>query len=175
LNKQKLFWVDLEMTGLEPDDNRIIEVAAIVTDSDFNELETYHSIVKQPTEVVEAMESWSKAKHQQSGLTGKIPDGAEPQKVEQDLVALIKRHFKDPAILAGNSVHHDRRFIRRYWPQLESLLHYRMLDVSAWKVVMEAKFSHQFKKAKTHRAEDDIRESIAELKDYIEFLQTGKS
>ena len=93
------------------------------------------------------------------------------REAETALVKLVERHFKNPAILAGNTIHWDRRFIRRYWPQLEAKLHYRMLDVSSFKIIMQSRFSHYIKSKEVHRALDDIRESIAELKNYLEYFK----
>jgi oligoribonuclease len=92
--------------------------------------------------------------------------------VQQERTAFIREHFGDePAVLAGNSIHQDRRFIRQWWPQVEALLHYRMLDVSSWKMVMCGKYDVQFQKQEQHRAAADIRESITELEFYLQWLR----
>ena len=168
----KLLWIDLEMTGLDAKVDRILEVAAIVTDYGFNELAQYETVVFQPPEVLEHMGEWSKEHHAASGLTARVPYGETEGLAEQSLSKLITKHFDEPAVLAGNSIHKDREFIRAYWPGVEKKLHYRMLDVSAWKVVMQNKFEMEYRKAEAHRALDDIRESIGELKAYLDYFQT---
>lgn len=167
MKKASLIWIDLEMTGLDPLKHRIIEVAAILTDWDFTEIASYHAIVKQPTKVIEEMEAWPKAQHAKTGLIEQIPDGKNEKVVEREIIDLIEKHCLKPVILAGNSVHFDRRFIIKYWPKLESMLHYRILDVSSWKVLMMSKFKVRFSKPETHRAMDDIRGSIEEIKYYL--------
>lgn len=169
----KLLWLDLEMTGLNPAKDLIVEVGVIITDWEFNEIASFESGVWQkPTELARLFKAnpWA-AKNQANtkalqDLSAKSPKlGA----VEQELNSLIEANFAqgEPVLLAGNSIHQDRRFIRQYLPQLEQLLHYRMLDVSAWKVLAQGKFGLDFKKSETHRALQDIRESIAELKFYL--------
>ena len=165
----KLLWVDMEMTGLAPSKDRILEVAAIITDWDFKELASFETVVKQPVSVLRHMSEFSRVHHGASGLTAKVPHGMPEPEAEETVCELVKAYFDDePALLAGNSIHQDRQFIRAWWPQLEQLLHYRMLDVSAWKVVLQGKYGVGFEKQETHRALDDIRESIAELQFYLE-------
>ena len=90
----------------------------------------------------------------------------------RELAEFIKANFGDePAVLAGNSIHNDRRFIKKWWPEVDGLLHYRMLDVSSWKLVLQGKYGVPFEKQETHRAAADIRESIAELQFYLAWLQ----
>jgi oligoribonuclease len=92
--------------------------------------------------------------------------------VQQELVALIKTHFGDePAVLAGNSIHKDRGFIQHWWPEVDALLHYRMLDVSAFKVLMQGKFAVNYQKDNNHRASDDIQASITELQYYLDWFK----
>lgn len=160
----------MEMTGLDAETDRILEVATIVTDFAFKELEVYEMVVNQPDSALDNMDEWNQIHHAKSGLLAKVARGRTEAEAEEDLLELVRRHFDTPAILAGNSVHFDRQFIKIYWPQLESALHYRMLDVSAWKVLMQSKFNHEFKKQEKHRALEDIRESIAELKDYLKYF-----
>lgn len=171
----KLLWIDMEMTGLDVEKERIIEVAAIVTDHAFDAIETYESVVFQDATFIESMDEWNTKQHNKSGLVDKIPQAPKQNQVEQDLCNLVAKHFKDsPAILAGNSIGQDRKFIDRYMPKLASSLHYRMLDVTAWKIIMEAKFNVTYQKKDNHRALDDIKESIAELKTFIDFIDHKK-
>lgn len=166
-------WVDMEMSGLEVVSCRVLELAAIVTDGEFRELETYHAIVKQPQEVLDAMDDWCKANHGKSGLTAAVPSGTPEPQVEQELLALISRHFADTErpILCGNSIGQDRKFIDAYLPVLASRLHYRMLDVTSFKIVFGERFHVRYEKKGTHRALDDIRESIAELAHYLSYVK----
>jgi oligoribonuclease len=167
----KLLWIDLEMTGLEVKEDRIIEVAAIVTDFDFNELATYESVVHQNESIIKSMNDWSKEHHAASGLTSKIAKAPKEERVKKELIKFVKNNFKEPVILAGNSVHTDMKFITAWWPELKPFLHYRMLDVSAYKIIMQNKYHIIYKKKETHRALDDIRESIAELKFYLSYFK----
>ena len=168
-----LLWLDMEMSGLEVERERILEVAAIATDLDFNELETYHAVVRQPRETLDGMDEWNRRHHGQSGLTEQVlAVGREQAEVEQELVRFVHRRFGEPAILAGNTIGQDRAFINRHMPSLARCLHYRMLDVSSWKILMNEKFNVRYEKKNAHRAVDDVRESIAELKAYLACVGT---
>ena len=171
---EKLFWIDMEMTGLDVEKEVIIEVAAIITDLKFQELDCYEDVVRQPQKYLDSMDAWNKEHHKKSGLTAKVPHGTPPDHVEHKLIDLVKKHFPDPKdrpILAGNSIMQDRLFINKYMTELAPLLHYRMLDVSSWKIIMNNKFRYVYHKANQHRALDDIRESIQELRAYCDFIQ----
>lgn len=170
---KKLFWLDMEMTGLEPEIERVIEVAVIVTDLDFKTLETYHTVVKQPEAFLENMDEWNTKHHGESGLIAKVPGGKEPEEVEQDLLDLIDRHYSkdERPILCGNSIFQDRKFIDLYFTKLSKRLHYRMMDVTAWKIIMNAKYFVEYQKQDKHRALDDIYESIEELKTFLKFVK----
>ena len=101
----------------------------------------------------------------------KLDKGKKLSVVQDELVALLDDQFgKEPAVLAGNSIHSDRAFIKSYWPELDLKLHYRMLDVSSFKILMQGKYGHVFDKDSNHRAFDDIQASIAELQDYIKWF-----
>lgn len=169
----KYFWVDMEMSGLEPESNRILEVAAIVTDENFKALEKYEAIVFQKPEVLEAMDEWCKETHGKSGLTAAVSTGKPETVVENELLALLGRHFSadDRPVLCGNSIGQDRKFIDRYFLKLSKKLHYRMLDVTSFKLVFKEKFKIEFSKKGSHRAIDDILESIAELSHYLSFVK----
>lgn len=165
----------MEMTGLDVQKERIIEVAAIVTDQDFNQLETYESVVFQEPVFIKNMDDWNTEHHTKSGLVAKIPSAPEQDLVENKLCELVQKHFvKEPAILCGNSIGQDRKFIDLYMPKLASLLHYRMLDVTSWKILMEAKYNVKVEKQDRHRALEDIQESINELKTYLSYVQVSK-
>ncbi|HEY5442541.1 MAG TPA: oligoribonuclease [Candidatus Saccharimonadales bacterium] len=174
----KLLWVDLEMTGLDPAKDVILEVAAEITDFDFKTLASYEAIVGQPHKVVvERMQKniwWKDFPKNRDEFVAKTATGQPSAEVEQALIDLVEAQFGDePAVLAGNSIHNDRAFIRQWWPQLDLKLHYRMLDVSAWKVFMQGKYGVQFDKKEVHRAFDDIQASIAELQHYLEWFRDG--
>lgn len=170
---EKLFWIDMEMTGLDVEEEVIIEVAAIITDFNFKELDSFETVVFQPQKFLDNMDEWNTETHKKSGLTSKVPFGLPIEQVEAKLIDLVRKHFpdqKNPPILAGNSISQDRIFINKYMPSFSSYLSYRLLDVTGWKVVMNKKFNIIYQKLNQHRALDDIRESIQELKYYVEFL-----
>lgn len=170
----KLLWIDMEMTGLDVEHEVIIEVAAIVTDLDFRELDCYEAVVKQPQKFLDEMDAWNTEHHTKSGLKAKVPNGSDPEVVEARLIDLVKKHFPNPndkPIIAGNSIHQDKIFIDKYMPMLADRLHYRMVDVSSWKVILREKFGFSYSKHNQHRALDDIRESIQELRTYVGFIQ----
>ena len=169
----KLLWIDLEMTGLDPNKDRIIEVAAEVTDFDFKTLASYEAVILQSRKALKNMNEWSRIQHQASGLTERVKkEGRDEREVARELVGFIKAEFgSEPAILAGNSIHNDRAFIKKWWPEVDIVLHYRMLDVSSFKIVMNTKYNVMFAKKDVHRAFDDIQASIAELQHYIQALK----
>ena len=164
--------MDLEMTGLDPVKDRILEVACIVTDWEFNEIASY-AAVKQvgPRLMKKRMVGafWDEFTEVRDQLIAQNQTGVNGRTVENELLAFIDEHFTGEAkvLLAGNSIHQDRRFITNEWPRLDERLHYRMLDVSAWKVVFEGKYKKKFAKPEAHRALDDIRGSIEELQYYL--------
>lgn len=173
---QHLLWVDLEMTSLDPTRDRILEVAAIITDWDFNEIAVFESgighDIPEITRLMDANPFFVKMKENKRALL-ELSSQSPPEKVvERLLVDFVRAHCDThyPIVLAGNSIHMDRLFIRAYWPHLEQLLHYRMLDVTSWKLVFQQKYGLKPKKSEVHRALDDIRESIAELQQYLEHI-----
>jgi len=172
----KLLWVDLEMTGLDPLEHVIIEVAAEITDFNFTTLASYESLVLQPESKLSTMNEWAQRQHDTSGLTDRVRREGKPERdVIHELVGFIQGQFgNEPAILAGNSIHNDRLFIRQWWPEVENVLHYRMLDVSSWKIFMQGRFGASFEKKETHRAFDDIQASIAELQYYLEWFKDNQ-
>lgn len=172
----KLLWVDLEMTGLRPNQDIILEVAVEITDFDFKPLASYEARIQHPRQVVEdamAQNSWwDTYPENKNDFLNKLADAKPGAQVEQELIQLVKAQFGDePAILAGNSVHADRSFIEYHWRELFSLLHYRMLDVTSWKIIMQGKYDVEFAKKETHRAFDDIHESMEELQFYLQTLK----
>lgn len=174
----RLLWVDLEMTGLDASQDVILEVAAEITDFEFNTLASYEAIVQQPSHTVaDRMQKnvwWQGYPENRDEFIRKTSDSTiakSSQQVETELMALVEQHFgAEPAVLAGNSIYNDRKFIARYWPKLDLKLHYRMLDVSAWKVFMQGAYGVNFEKREVHRAFDDIQASIAELQHYLEWF-----
>ncbi len=160
----KLLWVDLEMTGLEPEKQRIIEVAIVVTDFSFSEVARYESVIHQPEPVLANAEPW--CKENLADLFEQVRRAEKNEStVVDEIVQFIEDNFGDePAVLAGNSIHQDRRFIRQWWPRIEAKLHYRMFDVSSFKIWLQGAHAQQFEKTEQHRALGDIEESIEELK-----------
>lgn len=179
LKPTKLLWVDLEMTGLDSQHDVILEIAAEITDFDFKTLASYEALVQQPKDVVvDRMQKniwWKDYAANRDEFIQKLSGGKPSGQVEQELIALVQAQFgAEPAVLAGNSIHNDRKFIARWWPQLDLKLHYRMLDVSAWKVFMQGKHGLEFEKKEVHRAFDDIQASIAELQYYLQWFKDNK-
>lgn len=173
----KILWLDLEMTGLDPIEDRIMEVGAIITDWDFKEIATYEAAIKVGPRLVEkrmfkgpSKDFWEKFPAVRDALIKQNNEhGRSGRTIENELLALIDKHFdKDTLVLlGGNSIHMDRRFIINEWARLDARLNYRMLDVSAFKVVFEGKYGKKFAKPEAHRALEDIRGSIMELKYYL--------
>ena len=162
-------WLDMEMSGLDVGKCRILEVAAIVTDRDFQPLEDFHTVVFQPPEVLAAMDAWCTENHGKSGLTAAVASGMPEKDAEKRLLELISRHFaaNERPVLCGNSIGQDRKFIDAWMPELAKRLHYRMLDVTSFKLVFNERYNVRYEKKGAHRALDDIHESIAELKTYL--------
>lgn len=170
---QKLLWLDMEMTGLRVEKEAIIEVACIVTNLHLEPLDEYETVIYQPRDFLDRMDEWNTSHHTQSGLVNKVQFGRPQKQVELDLIRIVKDHFKVPKerpIIAGNSIAQDRSFINHHMPELAKILHYRMLDVSSWKIIFEDLYGLKFQKNKNHRALDDINESIAELKFYLSHI-----
>lgn len=164
--------MDLEMTGLDPKEDRILEVAVIATDWDFNEIASYTAVKKVgPSLVKQRMvgEFWEKFPAVREALVEQNLSGKNGRTVENELLEFIDQYFESEKkiLLAGNSIHQDRKFIENEWSRLDARLHYRMLDVSAWKVVFDGKYKKRFAKPEAHRALEDIRGSIEELQYYI--------
>ncbi|MGI6655976.1 MAG: oligoribonuclease [Desulfobulbus sp.] len=172
-NRGNLVWIDLEMTGLNPLTDRILEVATIVTDSRLNILaEGPVLAIHQPDEVLDAMDSWNQEHHSKSGLIERVRAStctcAEAEQKTLDFVSRWVAFRTSP--MCGNSVWHDRRFLALYMPTLEHYFHYRNIDVSTLKelAIRWAPHLPRFNKVHHHLALSDIRESIAELRHYGE-------
>jgi oligoribonuclease len=173
-DNQRLIWIDMEMTGLSPDTDRIIEVALVVTDSDLNTVaEAPVMVVHQSNEVLDGMDSWNKGTHAKSGLIDKVKASRHDEAaVETAMIEFLKQHVAARmSPMCGNSICQDRRFLVRTMPKLEDYFHYRNLDVSTlkelakrWKPEIAAGLTKHGK----HEALADIYESIEELKYYRE-------
>ncbi|KAM3920813.1 oligoribonuclease, mitochondrial [Leptodactylus fuscus] len=171
--EQRMVWVDLEMTGLDINKDEIIEMACLITDSDLNILaEGPNLIIKQPDELLDSMSNWCKEHHGKSGLTQAVRDSKiSLAQAEYEFLSFIRKHTP-PGVcpLAGNSVHVDKQFLSKYMPQFMRHLHYRIIDVSTVKELCRRWYPVEYecapKKAASHRALDDIRESIKELQFY---------
>ncbi|MBN7819587.1 oligoribonuclease [Bowmanella yangjiangensis] len=171
-NADNLVWIDMEMTGLNPEQEKVLEIATIVTDSQLNILAEGPVIaIHQSDEVLDGMDDWCTRTHGNSGLTQRCRDS---QINEQQAVALTLAFLADwvpqgKSPLCGNSIGQDRRFMVRHMPELEAYFHYRNVDVSTIKELVrrwKPELLNQFTKQGTHLALDDIRESIAELQFY---------
>lgn len=172
MKKDTMFvWFDLEMTGLSPQRDVILEVAAAVSDVDLTIIAELPSIIiQQPADVLSRMEPKIHGMHQKSGLLVEVATSSISLTEASNIVyAFVKTHIAGSrAILAGNSIWNDRLFLQQYMPHILELLHYRILDVSTVKELVNNWYPHvpQFEKQKRHRALEDIHESIAELKHY---------
>lgn len=172
---ERLFWLDLEMSGLDPEQDRILEAAAIVTSFRLDELDSFETPVFQRPEVLAGMGEWCRQHHGASGLTARVSQGISEAQLDEALCGILDRFFQStPAILAGNSIAQDRRFIDRWLPRFSARLHYRMLDVSSFKLVFSNLFDVTYEKQNRHRALDDIRESIGELRYYVASIDPSR-
>jgi len=171
---ENLIWVDMEMSGLNPETERILEIAIIVTDAHLNTIATAPVwVVHQEDTVLDAMDAWNKGTHGRSGLIDKVKSSSlDEATVEAQCIAFLKQHIK-PGIapMCGNTVGQDRRFMARYMPKLEAYFHYRNIDVSTLKELCKRwhpELLKDFTKQQAHTALADIEESIEELKYYRE-------
>ncbi|MEQ1665198.1 MAG: oligoribonuclease [Bdellovibrionales bacterium] len=170
----KFLWIDLEMTGLDVDKEVVIEWAAVITDQKLEPLDQYHAVVQQPSSFIDQMDAWNKKHHGDSGLTQLIPTGKKSETVEEEMLDFLNKHFepKERIILAGNSIGQDRLFINKYFTKIAARLHYRMLDVTAFKVVFNNFYQISYAKPQAkHRAVEDINQSINELKKYLSYVK----
>ncbi len=178
MNKEKnLVWIDLEMTGLNPQTDEIVEIATVITDSNLNTIaKGPHLVIHQSEQVLANMNPWVKEQHAKTGLTdASRASNISIQEAEQQTLAFIKQYCnKEMALLAGNSVWQDRAFMVKFMPDIIDYLHYRLLDVTAIKEVVLRWYPDDeravFEKKEAHRAQDDIYESIEELKHYRKYF-----
>jgi oligoribonuclease len=171
----RFVWLDLEMTGLDPEDCAIIEIGVIITGADLRPLDEIERVIWQPPDVLARMEPVVRDMHTRNGLLDKVRASATSLRVaEREVTELVAHHCHlSEGVLAGNSIHTDRLFLRRYMPMLDRFLHYRMLDVSSLKVLARAwypGFSEPRKGPSGHTALADLRASIAELQHYRDHL-----
>ncbi len=174
LNNDNLIWLDMEMSGLVPDTDRILELAAVITDSELNVLaESPVIVIHQSDAVLDAMDAWNKGTHGKSGLIDKVKaSNVDEQAATEQMLSFFKQYVpagKSP--MCGNSICQDRRFMARYMPELEAFFHYRNLDVSVFKELSrrwKPEIYSGFKKSSKHEALADVYESIDELKYYRE-------
>lgn len=175
INKaENLIWIDLEMTGLNPEIERIIEVGVVVTDSKFNVLDAGINLVLwQPDQILNAMDNWNTTHHSRSGLLAEVKASTlnEQEAEKKVLEFLVQFTESNTSPMCGNSVYQDRRFLNKYMPKLAAYFHYRNLDVSTLKILVQKFAPNLLKdqsKQSNHRAMNDILESIDEMKYYLD-------
>jgi oligoribonuclease len=177
--RENLIWIDLEMTGLNPDKDRIIEIATVVTDKELTVLaEGPVCAIHQSDDVLAGMDDWNTRQHAMSGLAERVRASTTTEReAEQETLAFLRRHV-DPGAspICGNSICQDRRFLIRHMPELGGFFHYRNLDVSTLKILVKLwmpDIGGRFEKNSVHLALADIHDSIRELRFYREQLFKG--
>ncbi len=175
-SKNNLIWIDLEMTGLDTNNDYIIEIATIVTDSELNVLAEGPIIaIHQPDSILNGMDEWNTKQHNRSGLVERVRNSTyNEQQAEAETIEFLKKYVPaNVSPMCGNSICQDRRFMARCMPELEAYFHYRNLDVSSLKELARRwapKVDKAFKKKSSHLAMDDIKDSIRELQHYREHM-----
>ena len=169
----KLLWMDLEFTDFDYPNCCVLEVSVEVTDFNFRTLASYEARIKNDPDVLVkrfALNTfWQDYSGNRDDFMKHNADAKDSKTVEAELIALVEEQFgNEPAILAGNSIQSDRAVIKAHWPALDLKLHYRMLDVSSFKVLMQGKYGVKFDKDSPHRAFEDVQASIAELQYYLD-------
>ena len=170
-SRDNLIWIDLEMTGLDPEKERIIEIATLATDSNLNIIaEGPNLVISQPIEFLEGMDEWNQNQHGLSGLIEEVKNSnVTSQVAEIETLEFVSKYVGEKVSpMCGNTVSHDRRFLSRYMPRLESYFNYRHIDVSSFKeaAIRWMNEAQVYEKKGSHRALGDIKESVAELKFY---------
>ena len=172
-----LVWIDLEMTGLNPEYDSILEIALIITDAHLKILaEGPHLVIYQPDEILASMNAWCKENHSKSGLIKEVKNSIITLKqAEEQILACIKTYCKpETGLLCGNSVWNDRNFLQKYMTSITQYLHYKLIDTTSIQQLVQRWYPNnphnEFKKRETHRALDDIHESIEELKNYQKYF-----
>jgi oligoribonuclease len=174
--KDNLIWIDLEMTGLNPDEHRIIEIATVITDKELTVLaEGPVFAIHQADEVLAAMDEWNTSHHTSSGLAERVRSSrVSEHEAEKLTLDFVREHVDQGASpICGNSICQDRRFLIRYMPELAAFFHYRNLDVSTLKILAKLwlpEVGNRFEKKSVHLALADIHDSIRELRFYREHL-----
>jgi oligoribonuclease len=170
---QPLVWIDMEMSGLDVERERILEIATILTDDSLRVIATGPNlVVHQPDEVLAAMDNWNRTHHGESGLIDRVRASKVTEREAEEETLRFIEDYCEPGLcpLAGNSVWQDRRFLAKYMPRLDAFLHYRIIDVSTIKELARRWYPDRLREAtpkvSSHRAMDDIRESIQELRFY---------
>ncbi|XP_058461742.1 oligoribonuclease [Malaya genurostris] len=179
-SQHNLVWIDMEMSGLDVENDRILEIACTITNKNLECLEPgLNFVIHQPEAILQSMNDWCKQNHGKTGLTQAVRDSKiSLAEAEQTVLELVRKHCPEKACpLAGNSVYMDRMFLNRYMPRLNEFLHYRVVDVSSIKELCKrwngAIFSRVPSKQLSHRALEDIQESIEELKYYKQHMFRG--
>lgn len=166
------------MTGLVAEKDVILEIAAEITSTDLETIDSYEAVVQHERDVVlRRMQEnpwWKDYPENRDYFVNGLTKAKPLAMIEKELLKIVDHHFaNEPVVLAGNSIQSDRAFIKQWMPELELRLHYRMLDVTSWKMVMESMYGITFDKPEVHRAYEDIQASIAELQYYLEWFKNN--
>lgn len=171
---EKILWLDSETGGLDEHEQPMIEIGVKITGRDLIEVARFRRVLFVTPDQIQKFSPVALDMHQKSGLISELANGVSIDVAERELIEFIKTHYKpgEPIVPAGNSIHFDRRFMKRHMPTAEALLHYRNFDISSVKIAMQVAFGIEVEKQYAHFALDDIDLSIAELNSYLEFLRT---